>query len=164
MASSFYQKLEDQSLLLYTLCLKTRAILAIAESCTGGIITSSLTSIPGSSKIFDRGFITYSNQSKIDLLNISPFILEKFGAVSHEVALAMAEGALKQSTASHALAITGIAGPEGGTEEKPIGTVHIALAYANLLTSNLYQFTGNRQEIRFQAALESIRLLSDVLH
>ena len=102
--------------------------LAAAESCTGGLFASAITSVPGSSKIFDRGFTTYSNEAKMDMLGVSKEVLDEHGAVSKPCALEMAKGALKKSLADIAIAVTGIAGPGGGTEEKPVGTVYFALA------------------------------------
>lgn len=103
-------------------------MIALAESCTGGLVAAALTSIPGSSEVFDRGFVTYSNAAKIEMLGVPEKLLAKHGAVSAEVAIAMAQGALKHSKANAAVAITGIAGPGGGTDEKPVGLVYIAAA------------------------------------
>ncbi len=101
--------------------------LAAAESCTGGLIAAYLTEVAGSSDVFDRGFVTYSNQAKTDMLGVKQALLEMHGAVSKPVAVAMAEGALKRAEA--VVAVTGIAGPSGGTPEKPVGLVHIAAAF-----------------------------------
>lgn len=103
-------------------------MLATAESCTGGLIAGALTALPGSSHVLDRGFVTYSNTAKCELLSVPVALIERRGAVSQEVALAMAEGALKHSPADIAVAVTGIAGPGGGSETKPVGLVHIAAA------------------------------------
>ena len=100
--------------------------LCTAESCTGGLIAGLLTEIPGSSDVFDRGFVTYSNGAKCDLLGVPATLIGRYGAVSLEVALAMAAGALRASTASMSVAVTGIAGPGGGAAEKPVGLVHLA--------------------------------------
>ncbi len=105
--------------------------LATAESCTGGLIASSLTDVPGSSEVFHRGYVTYSNEAKTELLGVPVALLAEHGAVSREVVLAMAQGCLAASRADHAVAVSGIAGPGGGSEEKPVGTVHIALASAD---------------------------------
>lgn len=135
--------------------------LATAESCTGGWVAQVLTSIPGSSRWFERGFVTYSNLSKRELLGVKTETLARFGAVSEQTARAMAEGALNHSHAEYALAITGIAGPGGGTPEKPVGTVCFAWArrkHPSLSATRL--FGGDRQEIRRQsvvAALEGLR-------
>lgn len=101
--------------------------LATAESCTGGLLAGLVTSVAGASDIFDRGFVTYSNAAKVECLGVSPELLERYGAVSSEVAAAMAEGALGHSQAEIAVSITGIAGPGGGSAEKPVGLVHFGL-------------------------------------
>jgi nicotinamide-nucleotide amidase len=125
--------------------------MATAESCTGGGIAQAITEVPGSSVWFDRGFVTYSNSAKVQMLGVSPQTLEKWGAVSAETATEMAEGALTHSDADVAVAVTGIAGPEGGTSEKPVGTIFIAWAYKNGKSKVVkIQFAGNRQEIRAQ--------------
>ncbi len=139
--------------------------MATAESCTGGLIASRLTALPGSSKWFERGFVTYSNLSKQEMLGIKPELVSKFGAVSEEVAAAMALGALQHSTAQIALAVTGIAGPGGGSVEKPVGTVCLGWAAKGLAvqTSKIH-CAGDRQAVRLaatQQALEGIlRLLN----
>ena len=102
--------------------------IATAESCTGGLVAGALTEIPGSSDVFERGFVTYSNDAKTAMLGVPRDRIAAHGAVSREVALAMAEGALKHSSADIAVSITGIAGPDGGTPQKPVGLVHIASA------------------------------------
>jgi nicotinamide-nucleotide amidase len=109
-------------------CARRRILAATAESCTGGMIISMLTDIPGSSTVVDRGFVTYSNDAKIEMLGVSPVTLDAHGAVSREAAMAMASGALSRSHAGIALAVTGIAGPDGGSEEKPVGLVWFGLA------------------------------------
>ena len=101
-------------------------MIATAESCTGGLIAGALTDIPGSSAVVDRGFVTYTNEAKRDLLGVQPRVLETHGAVSRECALQMVAGALRRSRADVAVAVTGIAGPGGGSETKPVGLVHIA--------------------------------------
>lgn len=105
--------------------------LATAESCTGGLIIGTLTEISGSSSVVDRGFITYSNQAKMDLLSVQSETLERYGAVSRQTALEMVEGALRKSGADLAVAVTGIAGPGGGSADKPVGLVHLAAGSAN---------------------------------
>ncbi|MGH6852125.1 MAG: CinA family protein [Methylocella sp.] len=109
-------------------CRTTGLTLATAESCTGGLLAALITAIPGSSGVFERGFVTYSNAAKIECLGVSPRILEDFGAVSAEAARAMAAGALAHSAAGMALSITGIAGPGGGSPGKPVGLVHFGVA------------------------------------
>lgn len=109
-------------------CARHKILVATAESCTGGMIISLLTDIPGSSSVVDRGFVTYSNEAKIDMLDVSPETLDKHGAVSAETVYEMAAGALKNSRAGITLAVTGIAGPDGGSAEKPVGLVWFGLA------------------------------------
>jgi nicotinamide-nucleotide amidase len=131
-----------------------------AESCTGGLFSVALTEIPGSSDVFERGFVTYSNESKIELLTVPTFFIDDFGAVSRETAVAMAEGALLLSKAHISISITGIAGPDGGTEDKPVGTVFIACALRDNRT--IYEhhlFSGSRHTIRLDAVDESLNLL-----
>ena len=123
--------------------------IATAESCTGGGIAKAITDVPGSSKWFDRGFVSYSNQAKIDMLGVKPDTLEHFGAVSAETAIEMAEGCLQYSEADVTIAVTGIAGPEGGTHNKPVGTVYIALAVKTQKSDHYKNhFSGDRILIR----------------
>jgi len=139
--------------------------LVIAESCTGGGLGEQITSISGSSKWFDRGFITYSNQAKIEMLGVSPQTLEENGAVSEETVLEMAAGALKQSSAQLSIAISGIAGPDGGTPNKPVGTVWIGWATAKNVRAEKYLLNGDRQAIRRQAieiSLKGILAIEDI--
>jgi nicotinamide-nucleotide amidase len=144
--------------------LKARGImLTLAESCTGGMVAQTVTSIAGSSAYFDRGFITYSNQAKIDMLGVLPQTLEKFGAVSEETAKEMALGALKNSQAKIAGSITGIAGPDGGTAAKPVGTVCFGIAQENQCVTSTQYFTGTREDIRQQATAFLMRQLIDKL-
>ena len=147
-------------------CLSTKQEkIATAESCTGGWIAQVITEVPGSSAWFDRGFVTYCNAAKIAMLGVKPLTLEQYGAVSAETAQEMVEGALANSDASYTLAVTGIAGPDGGTSEKPVGTVFIAWKAKDKACKVIkYQFSGNRQEIRAQTvkvALEGVALYLD---
>jgi nicotinamide-nucleotide amidase len=151
--------LTAKSLELAELLRKKKMRIATAESCTGGLISMALTEIPGSSDIFERGFVTYSNEAKIDLLTVPTFFIEDFGAVSMEVAIAMAEGALLMSRADISISVTGCAGPGGGTMEKPIGTVFIGCAMKNRETIfKKYMFSGDRNSIRIQSAIEALEL------
>ena len=125
--------------------------IATAESCTGGGLAQLLTSIPGSSDWFERGFVTYSNESKSEMLGVKTDTLEKYGAVSEEVAREMAEGALKYSHADVSIAITGVAGPDGGSVEKPVGTVWFAWCVSGKTCSECKHFTGDRAHVREQA-------------
>lgn len=130
---------------------------ATAESCTGGGVGQALTSVTGSSRWYDRGFITYSNQAKREMLGVSTNILARFGAVSEQAARAMAEGALACSRAQVALAVTGIAGPGGGTVYKPVGTVYLAWTGKEDETLTRQDiFSGDRDEIRAQAVEAAI--------
>jgi nicotinamide-nucleotide amidase len=135
---------------------------ATAESCTGGLVAAAITEIAGSSAMFDRGFVTYSNESKQQLLSVPESVLETFGAVSVATAWAMAQGALKHSGADVAVAISGIAGPDGGSENRPVGTVVFARAIRGddeVHAEEMRLNGGNRAEIRRQAALIALELL-----
>lgn len=123
--------------------------IATAESCTGGMVAAALTSIAGSSDVFDRGFVTYSNEAKAEMLGVDPALIARHGAVSKEVALAMAACALKASRSRLSVAITGIAGPGGGSVEKPVGLVHIAAAKAILRADGERNFVTLHTEERF---------------
>jgi nicotinamide-nucleotide amidase len=158
--------LESLSIVLGA-ALKARAYsLALAESCTGGMVSEAITGVAGSSAWFDRGFITYSNAAKVEMLGVAEQTLIKFGAVSEEIAWEMALGALKNSQAQIAGSITGIAGPDGGTAEKPVGTVCFAWAESKAIRqSTTRQFIGNREEIRQQAAkFMMIKLIERLNH
>ena len=139
-------------------------MLVLAESCTGGMATQAITSVAGSSAWFDRGFVTYSNAAKIDMLGVSAQTLEKFGAVSEQTAAEMAAGAIKHSQAHIAGSITGIAGPDGGTADKPVGTVCFGIAQAEQYTTITQHFTGNREAIRQQAAIAMMAELINQLN
>jgi nicotinamide-nucleotide amidase len=146
--------IQDICLELGNALTKKKFRIALAESCTGGLVCQHLTNIPGSSVWFDRGFVTYSNESKMELLKVSQTSLTKFGAVSKEIASEMALGALNASHADIALSITGIAGPSGGSIEKPIGTVFFAIAYQNKVVFNVSKiFPGSRENIRESSCL-----------
>ena len=135
-----------------------------AESCTGGLIAALLTESPGSSDVVERGFVTYSNEAKEDLLGVPGNLIRQYGAVSEPVARAMAEGALKHSLAHIAVAVTGIAGPGGGTAEKPVGLVYVA-AYRQDRTALKELRLGDigRSEIRSRTVAEAIALLQNLL-
>ena len=141
--------------------------IAVAESCTGGLVGAAMTEIPGSSDVFDASFVTYSNEAKIDMLGVSLDVLETFGAVSIAVAWAMAQGALSHSQADVTVAITGVAGPDGGTEKKPVGTVVFARAERGAspdkIKAERREFGDlGRGGIRLQAALCALELLMPV--
>lgn len=146
---------------------RTKMMIATAESCTGGMIASYLTDLPGSSQWFERGFVSYSNLAKQEMLNVEKTLIIQQGAVSEAVAKAMALGALQHSSAAISLAVTGIAGPDGGTPNKPVGTVWLAFATKDLVRSQLCQFGSlSRQEIRLltcrEAFLGALSLLAEV--
>lgn len=135
---------------------------ALAESCTGGLVAAALTEIAGSSAVLDRGFVTYSNDSKQELLGVPRDIIDTFGAVSIACAWSMAQGALSRSNADVAIAISGIAGPEGGSAQKPVGTVVFARAVRGsdeLVAEKRLLDGADRSEIRRQAALVALELL-----
>lgn len=139
--------------------------IATAESCTGGLIAASLTAIPGASAVLDRGFVTYSNEAKTEMLGVPADLIGRRGAVSQEVALAMVDGALKHSRADIAVAVTGIAGPDGGSEEKPVGLVHIAAARrggARLHEEHRFGDIG-RDEVQTRSTLAALLLMQKLL-
>jgi nicotinamide-nucleotide amidase len=139
-----------------------KLLLATAESCTGGLIAGLLTEIPGSSDVVDRGFVTYSNNAKTEMLGVPAAMITSVGAVSREVAIAMAEGAVSRSQAQIAVAVTGVAGPGGGTAQKPVGLVHLAAAH--------HAFPVLHQECRFgersrgDIRLETVRAALGLVH
>lgn len=135
-------------------------IVATAESCTGGLISAAITEVPGASDVFRRGFVTYANEAKVELLGVPEALLARFGAVSEEVARAMAEGALAAADADIAVSATGIAGPGGGTETKPVGLVHMAASRRGGTTLHERAvFPGDRQTVRAQAVETALALL-----
>jgi nicotinamide-nucleotide amidase len=141
------------------LLFKHNKTLAVAESCTGGLIAHRVTNVPGSSRYFKQGAVTYANEAKIAMLGVASETLERFGAVSEQVAVAMAEGMKKTAGVDYALSVTGIAGPAGGTADKPVGLVFIGLASSDGTTAHRFQFTGDRTIIRERAANQALDLL-----
>jgi nicotinamide-nucleotide amidase len=139
--------------------------IATAESCTGGLIAGLLTEIAGSSDVFERGFVTYSNDAKTELLGVPAAMIRQHGAVSEVVARAMAEGAIRNSPAQMAIAVTGIAGPGGGTDEKPVGLVHIAAALAGEATRYRECRFGDigRTEVRLKTVEAALALLAQLV-
>jgi nicotinamide-nucleotide amidase len=134
--------------------------LALAESCTGGLIAGALSTVPGSSDVLDRGFVTYANEAKTDMLGVPVDMLANHGAVSKAVARAMAEGAIRPAAVDISVSVTGIAGPGGGSAEKPVGLVHIASARTNMPTRHQrHVFEGDRQAIRLLAVQVALELL-----
>lgn len=133
------------------ICVAEKRVIAGAESCTGGLIASVLTSVNGSSAWVDRGFVTYSNEAKMDMLGVASATLDTFGAVSEETAREMAAGALKNSRATMAYSVTGVAGPTGGTMTKPVGMVCFGFATAQRVMSVTRYFHGDRSAVREQS-------------
>ena len=139
-------------------------MVVVAESCTGGGIANTMTSLPGSSAWFERGYVTYSNEAKKEMLSVTDETLNKFGAVSIETAIAMADGALVNSHAEVSVAVTGIAGPDGGTVDKPVGTVCFAWgAQGSSPISTSTVFSGDRESIREQAILMALQGLQELV-
>ena len=134
-------------------------MLATAESCTGGMIAAACTDLAGSSQWFDRGFVTYSNEAKTEMLGVPAELIAKHGAVSEEVVRAMAEGAIRHSRAQVSIAVTGIAGPGGGSAEKPVGTVWIGWSSPSQTQSTLLHLSGDRSQIRLQTTYNGLTRL-----
>jgi len=138
--------------------------IATAESCTGGLVAGCLTEIPGSSDVFERGFVTYSNAAKAEVLGVPTALIAEHGAVSAEVAEAMARGALARSEADAAIALTGVAGPGGGTAEKPVGLVHIGAARrGGAMRQRREIFGGDRTAVRTRSVAAALELLGELL-
>jgi nicotinamide-nucleotide amidase len=150
---------ENLEEVLVGLLTQRKETLAIAESCTGGLLANRITNVPGASKVLVAGYIPYSNDAKIDILNLDPKLIEQNGAVSKPVAQAMAEGAKVRASSTYALATTGIAGPTGGSDEKPVGTVYIALAGPTETAARRYFFPNDRETFKQQAAQAAFDLL-----
>jgi nicotinamide-nucleotide amidase len=144
--------------------LQKKLTLSVAESCTGGLVGNLLTNVPGSSGYFLGGVIVYSNQAKMDLLGVSKQTLDTYGAVSDPIAREMAAGVRRELKADLGLAVTGIAGPEGGTKEKPVGTVYIGLAFKDETFSGKYRFWGKREQNKMNSAVMALDWVRRVLH
>lgn len=142
----------------------TKLKVCTAESCTGGLIAKSFTDLAGSSAWFERGFVTYSNESKTEMLGVSASVIEQYGAVSEPVATAMAVGALKHSHADCSISVTGVAGPDGGSDEKPVGTVWIGVASQTQTRAQKYLFDGDRERIRLVTMHTAIERLLHLLN
>ncbi len=144
-------------------CREAGLKIATVESCTGGLLAGALTSIAGSSEVVERGFVTYSNEAKSEQVGVPGALIDAHGAVSEEVARAMAEGGVAQSRADLAIAITGIAGPDGGTPVKPVGLVHIAGARDGRETLHLARvFSGDRDDVRLASVSAGLGLLLSI--
>ncbi|MBY4897386.1 CinA family protein [Cupriavidus sp. AU9028] len=138
-------------------------LLATAESCTGGLVAAAITDVSGSSAWFERGFVTYSNEAKSTMLGVPPRLIRDHGAVSEEVARAMADGALLNSRAQVSLSITGVAGPTGGTPDKPVGMVCFGWSNRIVTRVETQRFRGDRQQVRRQAAEHAMRGLLELV-
>lgn len=157
-------ELTERARALLDLCRRKGLKLAAAESCTGGLLAATLTEIPGSSDVFERGFVTYSNEAKEAMLGVSPLILVMHGAVSRETAQAMARGALAHAPVDLAAAITGIAGPGGAVEGKPVGLVHLAAAARSgrlILEERKYGDIG-RAQVRRASVIDALTMLGEL--
>ena len=153
----------DEVALLADLMLQKGWFMATAESCTGGLIAGACTDLAGSSNWFERGFVTYSNEAKTEMLGVDPVLIATHGAVSEPVARAMAAGALRHSHTQAAVAVTGVAGPTGGSVEKPVGTVWFGWSIRGILTSEKKLFDGDRAAIRQATVQHALRRLRDLV-
>ena len=133
--------------------------MATAESCTGGMVSARLVGVPGVSSVFMEGLVTYSNEAKMQLLGVKASTLARFGAVSRETAGEMAEGGCARAGTDVCVSTTGIAGPDGGTEEKPVGLVYMACCVKGRTTAERHMFAGDRQQIREQSAQKALELV-----
>ena len=157
--------LTELSQTLGQLLLQQKLVLTTAESCTGGGIASAVTDIAGSSEWFDRAFITYSNEAKMDMLGVDPYTLQKEGAVSQKVVQQMAAGAIQSSMANVSISVSGIAGPGGGSDEKPVGTVWFGWKLADdTEVQKLKVFKGDRAEVRQQACYFALKTLVELIN
>ncbi len=158
-----HDRLVDQARRVLEICRRAGLRLATAESCTGGLVAAVLTEVPGASEVLDRGFVTYANRAKVEMLGVREASLARHGAVSEVVAREMAEGALARAGVELAVAITGIAGPGGGTPTKPVGLVHFATARRDLPTRHERRlFDGDRRAIRLAAVAVALELLEEM--
>ena len=158
-----WKKINKESKRLFDNCLKRKLIVTTAESCTGGMLASSIVSISGSSNIFQSSFVTYSNEMKSKMLKIPIEIIKKNGAVSEITAYNMASNVLNLMKADLSIAVTGIAGPGGGSEIKPVGLVWIAVGTSKKIITKKYFFKGNRLEIRKETTIESLKLANRII-
>lgn len=141
------------------LLIDRRITITCAESCTGGLLSGRIINVPGVSDVYKAGFVTYSNMAKRKLLGVKKSTLKKFGAVSHQTAREMAAGAAKAAKADVAVAVTGIAGPDGGSSEKPVGLVYIGCSVKGKVTVKKCQFSGSRSQIRESAVVAALKLV-----
>jgi len=149
--------------LVANLLLANGWFLSTAESCTGGLIAAACTDLAGSSAWFERGFVTYSNAAKIELLGVNAALIDTHGAVSEPVARAMATGALQHSHAQVAIAVTGVAGPSGGSADKPVGTVWFGFAFGSSVATEMHHFEGDRAAVRQAAVQQALTRLAELI-
>lgn len=163
--SLFPPEMEEKAAAIIAYCKACGLMVSTAESCTGGLIAGALTEIPGSSAVVDRGFVTYTNEAKAELLGVSAATLAAFGAVSQETALQMAHGALYRSRADVAVAVTGIAGPGGGSAEKPVGLVHLAVRgrTGKLIHREMRYGDIGRSEVRLATVSTALDMLMEAV-
>jgi nicotinamide-nucleotide amidase len=161
----FPEDIDELARLVLTLAREAGVMIATVESCTGGLVAAALTAIPGSSDVVDRGFVTYSNAAKTALVGVPDSLLAAQGAVSEPVARDMAEGGLRASGAGAAVAITGIAGPGGGSADKPVGLVHFAVARAGRPTAHQERRFGDigREAVRLESVRTALEMLAEAL-
>ena len=163
MELKMWQKINQESEKLYLNCVNKNLIITTAESCTGGMISSAIVHINGSSQIFKSSMIVYSNDMKSKLLNIPKDLITKYGAVSEIVVHSMAKKSLEIVNADVSIAVTGIAGPTGGSIDKPVGLVWVGIGTKEKIITKKYQFNGNRLEIRQKTTQESLKLANNVI-
>ena len=159
-----WDKINKQSEELLKICKLNKISVTTAESCTGGMIASSIVSINGSSSIFKSGIVTYSNESKAEFLKIPLKLIDENGAVSETIAFQMAKNVLSIMNSSLSIAVTGIAGPSGGSNDKPVGLVWIAIGTKENVITKKYLFQGNRLKIRQQTTLEALKLANGIIN
>jgi len=155
-------ELIDAAELLLSTCRAKAWTVSTAESCTGGMVAAALTEIAGSSDVMDRGYVTYTNEAKHEMIGVPMALFETVGAVSEEVARAMAEGARTHAGVDLACGITGVAGPGGGSDEKPVGLVHIAAASADQTIHERCLFDGDRHAVRVASALKALKMMQSL--
>ena len=160
--NNFENELGNEAVLV-DLLKERKYLIATAESCTGGLIAATIVNVSGSSEVFHTGIITYANESKVKELGVDTAIIDKFGAVSEEVAIEMAKGVLKHTGADVSVSVTGIAGPSGATEHKPIGLVYISCNILGDVKTRKYLLQGNRKEIREETVRCALQFVIDRL-
>ena len=158
-----WEKINKQSKILFNKCLEKKIIVTTAESCTGGMIASSIVSISGSSAIFKSSVVTYSNDMKSKILNIPLKLINENGAVSKIIAYTMASNVLDLMNSDLSIAVTGIAGPGGGSKNKPVGLVHIGIGTKKNIVTKRYLFKGNRLKVRQETTLEALKLSNKII-